>query len=263
MADARVPLARGPARHLIVLYTRLRSFFGIVVGTAFTGVCSLLVLAVSLLGRHETATAVIHYWARVCMKLFGIGVCVRGEENLPAEGGGIIVFNHQSLFDIPVIICSTRKNIRFGAKIELFKIPFFGAAMRACGTLPIARENRSKVFRVYKDAEARFKMNTLFVLAPEGTRQKEPVIGRFKKGPFFFALNAGVPLIPVVLKGTHAVLPKKSVTVNVGRLHRDIQVEYLPAVSTKEYGSDLDSLLEKVRAAMVDAYARLPEDDQA
>lgn len=245
----------------LLTFTRVRSAFGILIGSLFTLFCSLLVIMASLLGQHRLATELIHFWASFCLKLFGIGVAARGEENLPSEGGGIIVFNHQSLFDIPVIICSTRKNIRFGAKIELFRIPLFGAAMRACGTLPIARENRNKVFKIYKEAEARFQMNTLFVLAPEGTRQKEPLIGRFKKGPFFFAMNAGVPIIPVVLKGTHAVLPKKSVTVNIGRAYREIQVEYLPPVSTKgTTPENLEELVGRVRDAMVEAYARLPED---
>jgi len=262
MAEPGAASGREPAGLALVWYTRLRSAAGIVIGSVFTLICSVIVITVSFLGRHETATEIIHFWAGFCMKLFGIGVNVRGEEKLPAEGGGIIVFNHQSLFDIPVIICSTRKNIRFGAKIELFRIPLFGAAMRACGTLPIARENRNKVFKIYKAAEARFKMNTLFVLAPEGTRQKEPVIGRFKKGPFFFAMNAGVPVIPVVLKGTHAVLPKKSVTVNIGRLHRGIQVEYLSPIPTAGCTQEnLEALVERARNAMVEAYARLPDDD--
>src|SRR5690606_17085370 len=110
----------------------------------------------------------------------------------------------------------TEKHIRFGAKIELFKIPFFGRAMRAVGTLPIARENRAGVFKIYKEAERQFSRDVIFVLAPEGTRQKEPRIGRFKKGPFIFAINARVPIIPAVLRGAHEVLPKKSLLVNVG-----------------------------------------------
>lgn len=241
----------------LMVLTRVRSMVGIVIASTMTVIASVLVIALSFLGRHETATWLIHHWARFCLRLFGIGVSVRGEGNLPAIGGGIVVFNHQSLFDIPVIMESTVKNIRFGAKIELFKIPFFGPAMRACGTLPIARENRSEVLKIYKAAETRFKMNTLFVLAPEGTRQKEPVIGRFKKGPFLFAINAGVPILPVVLKGTHAVLPKKSMHINVGRIYREISVEYLPPIPTQGLSpADVESVLEKARAGMVAAYER-------
>jgi 1-acyl-sn-glycerol-3-phosphate acyltransferase len=174
-------------------------------------------------------------------------------------GGGILVFNHQSLFDIPVVISTTFKHIRFGAKIELFKVPFFGAAMRAAGTLPIARQNRNEVMRVYKEAEARFMRNTIFVLAPEGTRQKEPVLGRFKKGPFFFALSGGVPLIPVVIRGAHSVLPKQSLMVNVGRWTRKIHVEYLDPVITQGLGTaGVSELMNQVRDAMSDVYDRMP-----
>ncbi len=260
MADAaRSSLSLGSLT--LMIFTRVRSMLGIVVASAVTIVASSIVIAVSFLGKHELATSLIHSWARACLKVFGIGVSVHGEESLPAVGGGIVVFNHQSLFDIPVLMVSTAKNIRFGAKIELFKLPIFGAAMRACGTLPIARENRAEVLKIYKAAEIRFKRNTLFVLAPEGTRQKEPAIGKFKKGPFLFAINAGVPIIPVVLKGTHAVLPKKTMHINVGRLYREIKVEYLPAISTKGLTPiDVDGIVEKTRADMVAVYERTPID---
>jgi 1-acyl-sn-glycerol-3-phosphate acyltransferase len=255
------PMSASSSNWMVVAYSRVRSLIGVVASLAFTGICSTLVIVFSFLGKYEVATAVIHYWARFCLWVFGIKIDFRGEENLPQAGGGIVIFNHQSLFDIPVIISTTDKNIRFGAKIELFKIPFFGPAMRAIGTLPIARENRNQVMQIYKEAEKRFAMNTLFVLAPEGTRQKEPQIGKFKKGPFIFAIDAGVPLIPVVLKGTHAVLPKKSATVNIGRLSRTIHVEYLPPIPTQGLThDDLVRVQEIARNAMVASYESLPAD---
>lgn len=244
------------------LYTQIRSAFGIAFMIPFTLLASVICIALGAMKQTASATAVMRVWGNVALGLFGITCEVTGEERLPASGGGIVVFNHQSLFDIPVLMQSTLKHIRFGAKIELFSIPFFGAAMRAVGTLPIARENRSQVMRIYKEAEARFAENLLFVLAPEGTRQKEPQIGRFKKGPFLFAINAGVPLIPVVIKGTHAVLPKKSLSINVGRRTRTIHVEYLPPVPTT--GLDprkIEEVLEPIREKMVETYARLPVDE--
>lgn len=241
---------------LVRAFTRARSVFGIAFLIPYTFVCSIGVIFVSFLGLHDLASTLTRGWAGVVLWMFGIRVDIRGEENLPETGGGIVLFNHQSLFDIPVLMVSSEKNIRFGAKIELFKIPFFGAAMRACGTLPIARENRSEVMRIYKDAEVKFRDNWIFILAPEGTRQKEPMIGRFKKGPFIFAINAQVPLIPVVIKGAHPVLPKKSLAVNVGRMTSVITAEFLPPVSTKgESTSDIDGLVERVRQSVVEKYA--------
>jgi len=214
------------------------------------------------LGLQELTTRLIYWWANVVLWFFGIRRIASGEENLPASGGGIIVFNHQSHFDIPVMVSTTRKHIRFGAKIELFKIPLFGRAMRAVGTLPIARENRKEVLKTYSEASRRFEKDFLFVLAPEGTRQKEPVIGRFKKGPFLFAINAGVPIIPVVIRGAHSVMSKDSLNINLGRLRRTVYLQYLPAVSTKGYALDkIDEIVKTVQDSMRIAYASLPPGD--
>jgi 1-acyl-sn-glycerol-3-phosphate acyltransferase len=246
---------------LITVFSHVRSVIGILFVIPYTVFCSCFAIFSGALGMHNRATDLIRVWSIAILGVFGIKVAVRGEENLPAEGGGIVVFNHQSLFDIPVLVSSTGKRIRFGAKIELFKIPFFGAAMRAVGTLPIARENRAGVMKIYKEAEARFKENFIFVLAPEGTRQKQPAIGRFKKGPFMFATSGGVPIIPVVIKGANAVLPKQSLGVNLGRLSRTIYIEYLPPVDAKAFASQkIDELVETVRSAMVAKYAALPSD---
>jgi 1-acyl-sn-glycerol-3-phosphate acyltransferase len=248
----------------LALATRVRSLLGILFAVPYTMIWSVLVIGIGAIGYDRLATKLIRLWSRILLAIFGIRVHCRGEENLPAQGGGIVVFNHQSLFDIPVLMSTTNKNIRFGAKIELFKIPFFGAAMRAVGTLPIARDNRTEVLRLYKESQSRFQRDILFVLAPEGTRQTDPVIGRFKKGPFIFALNGGVPVIPAVIKGAHRVLPKKSLSVNFGKWIRDIQVEYLApvvppplAVPGAADGRESESLMSQVRATMVESYARL------
>lgn len=240
---------------MVYVLTLLRSVIGSAFLIPFTAIYSLVCTFMAFLGLRNVCSAMIYQWATVVLDAYGIRRVVKGEENLPEKGGGIIVFNHQSLFDIPILMTSTHKHIRFGAKIELFRIPFFGQAMRAVGTLPIARDNRAEVMRIYKEAEAQFQNDVLFCLAPEGTRQDEPRIGRFKKGPFIFAMNAGVPLIPAVIKGAHDVLPKKSLKVNVGRWSRTIRLEFLPPVSTKGIPpEDLDQLVDRVRTMMVEAY---------
>lgn len=244
---------------MVTVFSHVRSAFGAVFTVFFTLACAVFVITAGSLGLDRLATKLVQGWGDTLLFVFGIKVAVEGEENLPETGGAIIVFDHQSHFDIPVICSITDKNIRFGAKIELFKIPMFGAAMRAVGTLPIARENRSEVFRVYKEAEARFAKNFIFVLAPEGTRQSEPKIGRFKKGPFLFAVNAGVPIVPVVLKGAHAVLPKKSLGANLGAWSRTVHVRVLPPVDSKQFTTtQLDAYVENVRTKMVEAYEGMP-----
>ena len=236
---------------LIAVYTRIRSLFGFLFCVIYTAVMSFFICSAGFAGRTHLATFFMRRWSLMVLRVFGIHVVSLGTENIPKRGGGILLFNHQSHFDIPALMLSTPSNIRFGAKIELYRVPFFCAAMKAVGTLPIARDNRAEVFRIYKEAEKRFEQNIIFALAPEGTRQKQPFIGRFKKGPFAFALNAQVPLIPVVIRGAYDVLPKGAIGINVGRIKRTIQVCYLPRIETKGLGIDqLENLLKRAHLEM-------------
>src|SRR5262249_3071730 len=145
----------------------------------------------------------IQMWAKPLLWVSGVKLEIRGRENVAQGGKGfLILFNHSSNYDIPVLFCFPR-SFRFGAKVELFKIPFFGRAMKMCGVLPIDRGNREKVMQVYENAISRVEKGECFALAPEGTRQNQPRIGSFKRGPFEFALNAKMDVVPVVIAGTY------------------------------------------------------------
>ncbi len=240
--------------------TCIRAALGAVLNVLSTLFFSIVVLMAGLFNQQRLATWMIRGWARFLLWTFGIRIDVEGAENLPRQGGGILVFNHQSHLDIPTIVAAANHaQIRFGAKSELFKIPFFGIAMKSIGTLQISRDNRNEVLRIYRDAAKRFEDNILFVLAPEGTRQREPRLGRFKKGPFLFAMNAKVPLIPVVLKGAFEVLPPKRMLVNLGRWRRTIHVRFLPAVdSTRFTNQTLETFVSETSANMKAVFESLP-----
>jgi 1-acyl-sn-glycerol-3-phosphate acyltransferase len=146
---------------------------------------------------------------------------------------------------------------RFGAKIELFSIPVFGPAMRSVGILPIVRNDRQAVYKVYQDAIARVKNGECFALAPEGTRQIEPVLGKFKLGPFIFAINAQMPIVPVILAGTHEVQPKGSWLINRSAYHRTVILDICPPIATREVSMDqAKELSDKVFAVMQTAHAQ-------
>jgi 1-acyl-sn-glycerol-3-phosphate acyltransferase len=176
---------------------------------------------------------VIRMWSQSSLWFFGVQLDVHGLENLITENGGLILFNHTSHFDILAIYALIPQS-RFGAKIELFSIPIFGRAMRSVGALPIARKNRNEVFRIYKEAQDRFKKGQLFVLSPEGTRQSdEQFLAPFKKGPFIFAKDAGVPLQPIVIQGASKILPKHELIANRNAWISKIQITIFPQVSSK------------------------------
>jgi 1-acyl-sn-glycerol-3-phosphate acyltransferase len=163
--------------------------------------------------------------------MYNVRVREIGRENLPTSAC-VYIFSHTSFFDI-FAMAACLKGMRFGAKIELFKIPFFGRAMKMAGVLPIARSNREKVLRVYQRAGQKTEQGYQFSLAPEGARNTEEKLLPFKSGPFIFAISAQIPLIPVVVKGAYQVLPKDAILPNWKRWSSEITLQYLPGISTE------------------------------
>lgn len=203
--------------------------------TVHTLVCSLWVMFSVGVGRSRKVIDYIiqRVWSRWVLILAGVTVEVRGAENIPKEnGGGVVVFNHQSYADIFALYGYFPDSIRFGAKVELFKIPIFGSAMRVAGILPIDRGNRDKVLKIYEAAIPRLHNGEYLALAPEGTRQNEKKLGKFKTGPFIFAIQAQMPMYPVVLEGAIDVMPRNSILFNPTKWHRKIVMHILPAVRT-------------------------------
>lgn len=227
-----------------------RSLLALLVFPLHTALCSLALIIVNLTMKNRALEdKIVIFWASNCCRLFGVDVVVKGRENLPA-GGFLYVLNHTSFFDI-FAMNGFLGSLRFGSKIELFSIPIFGPAMRRAGILPIARERKDEVFKVYKEAEVRIKAGERFALAPEGTRQTQESLGRFKTGPFVFAINAKSPIVPVVIKGAAVILPKGHFIPNWGVWKRTITLHILPAVDVSEYTLETrPQLQERVRKMM-------------
>jgi 1-acyl-sn-glycerol-3-phosphate acyltransferase len=209
-------------------------------------------------GRAPTDWYIRYAWARVILKLVGMDVEVRGKENWPPDQGVLVLFNHLSWMDIPLLMAVLPRVPRYGAKIELFSIPFFGRTMIRVGMLPIERANRNKTLQVYRDAAHRVQHGEVFALAPEGTRQTELVLGRFKQGPFLFAIGAKVPAVPVLIAGVREVMPKGSWLINPFRWKIKVIVQILPAVFTTNFTEErVTEMQQVVRDLMEPAYARL------
>ncbi|AFY01508.1 lysophospholipid acyltransferase family protein [Bdellovibrio bacteriovorus] len=232
-----------------------RSLLGAILLPIHTVLCSAaMVICNILFNNRKLEDHIVEFWTRNCCRMFNVKVEVKGLENRP-DGGFLYVFNHTSFFDI-FAMNGWLGSFRFGAKIELFSIPVFGAGMRRAGILPIARNRRDEVFKVYQAAEARIKAGERFALAPEGTRQKTETLGSFKSGPFIFAISAKAPIVPVIVKGAAAIMSKGQLVPNWGVWSRTITLEVLPPVSTEGYTiEDRPILQEKVRKMMEPYFA--------
>jgi len=199
----------------------------LVISTTISAILALLVGLFNPYGRY--ATAVFRGWARSLLLTAGIKLEISGLENIEPEKSYILIANHQSQMDIPVLTCVLPVPLRIIAKKELFKIPFLGWGMKGVGMLSIDRSNRKKSIDTLKEAEEIIKTHVLSILAfPEGTRSDDGKIHPFKKGPFILAINTGLPLLPVSVSGTRKITPKGKISIHSGR----VKVIIHPPVST-------------------------------
>lgn len=210
----------------------------------------LIIIEVFTINSRKIQDWFAEKWGLWTCYLFSVRLQAKGLENVPKEGC-IFLFNHSSFFDI-FSLQALVPHLRFGAKIELFKIPFFSQAITRLGVLPIARERKQEVFKIYEEAKIRFSHGDQFALAPEGTRNLEEKLKAFKSGPFIFAINGQVPVVPVVIRGAFDVMPKKRILANSDKWSREIHVTFLKPISTKGMTIEQkDELQKKVYCEMV------------
>jgi len=142
--------------------------------------------------------------ARNLARLCGVKVHIRGLERL-GPGPYIFAPNHQSHFDIAALLGYLPGNNRFAAKKEMFDEPVLGAVLRTMGMIPIDRDNPLEAIEQLNQLKLD---NYSVIIFPEGTRSRDGSLLLFKKGPFVAAIHLGVPVVPVVCKGTRAVMPR-------------------------------------------------------
>lgn len=234
---------------ILILRSVLMTVFVVPILTVILCFCA--IIAHGPLKQRKLAEFFFVVWGQMFCRAYGVRIVHRGAENFPA-GGCMILFNHTSFFDIGALY-ATFPFFRFGAKLELFKIPVFGATMAAVGTLPIARGNREAAIRVLQKAVQRARDGEKFALSPEGGRNtvNERELLPFKAGPFLFAIEAQVPLVPIVIRGAMDVLPKGGVLPGLKAWRSTITLDVLPPIPTAGLtAEDRVELQEKARQAM-------------
>ncbi len=201
-----------------------------------------------------------YIWSWPMIFLSGIKLDIRHHPKKP-NGGCLFLFNHSSYMDIPVLFYSTPLPFSFGGKIELFSIPIFGHAMKFMGALPIARKDREQVMKTYQEAEKRVANGECFALAPEGGRAKERFLNEFKSGPFIFAQNAKMPIVPVLTAGLLNVMHPKSIFIGVGRWRHKVIVQTLEEIPPEMRSlQDIKVFREELRQKMSQIYSEMNQE---
>jgi 1-acyl-sn-glycerol-3-phosphate acyltransferase len=156
--------------------------------------------------RRDRSDARIAWWARYVVERTPIDLRVRGRERLEGGKTFLMMSNHQSHYDIPVLFHAVSNAIRMVTKTELFHIPVFGPALREAGFIEIDRSNRHKAIASLRRAREALRDGIHVWIAPEGTRSRTGELLPFKKGGFMLATEAKLPILPVGIAGTRDVL---------------------------------------------------------
>jgi 1-acyl-sn-glycerol-3-phosphate acyltransferase len=174
------------------------------------------------------------HWSDAVLHNARIELEVVGRENAKPGETYLVMSNHQSLYDIPVLFRVVGPNIRMITKRELFHVPIFGQALAAAGFIAIDRRNRHAAIRSLEQARALLAGGTHVWIAPEGTRSRTGQLLAFKKGGFHLALDAGLPILPVTLSGTRDALPAKGLRSTAGAR---VRVTIHPRVEPQQYAA--------------------------
>jgi len=185
--------------------------------TFFTSLLAILYLVV-FGGSARKAQILPRTWAKIILAASGVKVQVEGLENIERNRPYIFAANHSSQFDIFALQGCVDFDFRWLAKKELFQVPLFGRAMQLAGYISIDRSHGREALKSLKEAAERIAAGTSVILFPEGTRSLDGRLHEFKSGGMVLAIKSGVPVVPVGISGTHAILPKGRLLAKPGRV---------------------------------------------
>ncbi len=192
----------------------------IVLATILYGSASLIVSFFDSTGRKQMSVA--GAWARMLLRIAGVKVTVEGLEKIDPQGSYVFASNHVSYMDTPVVLGLIPVQFRFLAKDTLFKIPFLGTHLKSAGHIPVPRNDPRAAVRVMNEAARAIQERGVSMLVfPEGGRSPDGMRA-FKEGAAHIAIKAGVPLVPISVRGTGAVLRMGSAHVHPGKVHLKI-----------------------------------------
>lgn len=237
-------------------WTKWNNLLKIVWLSLWLGIATLLVtvpiLLLSLFGASSRVIFMfVRLWARIILTISGVTLVVKGSENLEKNSSYIIIANHQSHFDGPALASSLDLQFRWIAKKELLKIPIFGHALKAAGNIFIDRRDHETAMRTINEGISQLPKGAGVMFFAEGTRSEDGVIGQFKKGGFTAAIQTGLPILPVTIKGSSQALPKGGIVFHAGV----IEVTVGESIDPSKYSLEqLDELVEKTRDIIVSNY---------
>ncbi len=190
--------------------------------------------------RDMLVASVASKWARDLLKLAGARVKVTGAGNVPADRAVLFVSNHQGNFDIPILLGCIDKPKAFIAKIEILKLPLIRTWMKQMNCVFMDRQDMRQSLKVMNEATEYLKQGYSMVIFPEGTRSKGEAMGEFKAGSLRLAIKAGVPIVPVTIKGSYKLMEENGFAIKPAEVEVVISEPIETKGLTKEQANGLN-----------------------
>jgi len=213
----------------------------------YTIVLGTVSLASSLVdARGYVAHWCARTWARLILVTTGVSVTVEGLERVKAGGSYVFVSNHQSHYDTAVLFATLPHQLRIIAKESLGRFPFIGWHLRRTGHILVDRKrpDRQAIFRW---ADRLLTEGLSLIVYPEGTRSPDGHVRRFKPGSFQIALQAGLPVVPISIIGTRAVMRKGELAARPASVrlvvHDPIDTSGLAEADPREFGERIRQVI--------------------
>jgi 1-acyl-sn-glycerol-3-phosphate acyltransferase len=187
--------------------------------------------------RRRCLNWAAYLWAWLLVRLAGCSLKVEGREHIETLNRFVIVANHQSYFDIFVLICLLKKVPHFLAKKELFGIPIFGQLLALAQVLKIDRQDPDAAVETIKKS-LNEGMDRPIAIFPEGTRTPDGHFQAFRKKGLNLLMETGLPFVPACIKGTRDVMPKRSYLVRPAEIKVKLGEPFVPGVGLQESGKD-------------------------
>jgi len=194
--------------------------------------------------------------SELALGLAGISVEIQGEEHLWSHRPAVFIFNHQSQLDLALAGYLLRHGFTGVAKKELKRDPIVGLPFRFAGVAFVDRKGGKDPRKALAPAVEKLKEGISIAIAPEGTRSLTPSLGPFKTGAFFLAKEAGVPVVPIIIRNAGELMWRDSYTLKSGT----IQVVVMPPIDVSGWEqSEMRERVAGVRQMYADTLARWPQ----
>jgi len=199
--------------------------------------------------RRDAVNVGMTTWGELGTALAGIELAVEGEEHLWSRRPAVFIFNHQSGIDTLLLCKLLKRDVVPIGKKELRRTPLLGSFFAWSGMVFIDRGDPAKAVAALQPAVETLRSGLSIAIAPEGTRSSTTRVGPFKKGAFHMAREAGVPIVPIVLRNALDALPKHGVVIRPARVECVIH----PPIPTHDWKrADLDRHIAEIRQLYVD-----------